>query len=269
MEENEDMERELERAIDSAARLIVESTYVIALTGAGLSVESGIPTFRGAGGLWTRIGEPSMTGYQEFLADPTAYAAKQREIEAGPERSHFREAIERAVPNAGHYALAELESMGVLRMIITQNVDDLHNQAGSERVTEIHGNRTKMRCIGCEARWTRQQYAEMHEGRPDCPECGAIVKSDTVMFGEPIPRSVLARCFAETEMCDCIIVAGTSATVYPAAGFPETVKAYGGLMIEANPDDTPLSVLADVTLRASTARTLPALVERVGALKGA
>ena len=109
--------------------------------------ESGIPTFRGEGGLWTRIGEPSMTGYQEFLADPTGYMRKQRELESGPERSHFRAAIESAVPNAGHYALAELETIGVLRMIITQNVDDLHNAAGSRHVTEIHGNRTKMRCV--------------------------------------------------------------------------------------------------------------------------
>ena len=126
-----------------------------------------------------------------------------------------------------------------------------------------------MRCIGCEARWTRREYEEMHEGRPDCPECGAIVKSDTVMFGEPIPRSVLARCFAETEKCDCIIVAGTSATVYPAASFPETVKAYGGILIEANPNDTPLTPLADVALQSSTAESLPALVERVRALRRA
>ena len=263
------MDENLENALDLAAKLIMESTYVVALTGAGLSADSGIPTFRGEGGLWTRIGEPSMTGYQEFLADPADYMRKQRELESGPERSHFRAAIESAVPNAGHYALAELETIGVLRMIITQNVDDLHNAAGSRHVTEIHGNRTKMRCIGCEARWTRRQFEEMHEGRPDCPECGAVVKSDTVMFGEPIPRSVLARCFAETERCDCIIVAGTSATVYPAASFPETVKAYGGLLIEANPDDTPLTSLADVALRSSTARSLPALVERVRALKRA
>ena len=106
------MDENLENALDLAATLIAESTYVVALTGAGLSVDSGIPTFRGEGGLWTRIGEPSMMGYQEFLADPAGYMRKQRDLESGPERSHFRAAIESAVPNAGHYALAELESDG-------------------------------------------------------------------------------------------------------------------------------------------------------------
>ena len=146
---------ELTQAIESATRLIVESTYVIALVGAGLSAESGIPTFRGPGGLWTRIGEPSMNGYQEFLADPSGWWKQQREQQANPDRAHFRGAIEKAEPNAGHYALAELEKLGILKRMITQNVDNLHYVAGSMQVTEIHGNRTKLRCIGCEARWHR------------------------------------------------------------------------------------------------------------------
>ncbi len=260
------MPDELAQAIESAARLIVESTYVVALSGAGLSVESGIPTFRGEGGLWTRIGEPSMSGYQEFLADPSGWWRRQQDHEAGPERSHFREAIESAEPNLGHYALAELERLGILRMTITQNVDDLHNRAGSRRLTEIHGNRTRVRCIDCEARWSRRQF-ELQDGRADCPECGGLVKGDTVMFGEPIPRSVLDTCFLETERCDCMIVVGTSATVYPAASFPEMVKGRGGLVIEANPNETPLSGIADVVLRSSTSESLPGLVERISALK--
>ena len=261
------MPDELTQAIESATRLIVESTYVVALVGAGLSAESGIPTFRGPGGLWTRIGEPSMNGYQEFLADPSGWWKQQQEQQADPDRSHFREAIEKAEPNAGHYALAELEELGILKMTITQNVDNLHYIAGSKQVMEIHGNRTKLRCIGCEARWHRHEF-EIGEFPPECPECGDLVKSDTVMFGEPIPRSVLERCFDEVELCDCIIVVGTSATVYPAASFPQTVKERGGLMIEFNPNETPLSSISDAALRCPTGESLPGVVKRIKESKG-
>ncbi|MCH8207254.1 MAG: NAD-dependent deacylase [Chloroflexi bacterium] len=249
-------------AIDSAARVLLDSSYVVALIGAGLSTESGIPTFRGPGGLWTRLGEPSMRGYQQFLEDPAAWWLGQVDEQADPARTEFREAIDRAEPNPGHYALAELEEMGLLKLTITQNVDNLHFRAGSKRVAEIHGNRTKLRCIGCESRWPRSDFP-VEESPPTCPRCGGLVKSDTVMFGEPIPGGVLDVCFEETARCDCMIVAGTSATVYPAASFPETVKQRGGHLIEANPNQTPLTGLCDVVLRGPTGETLPRVVERV------
>ena len=253
-------------AVDNAARLIVESTYVVALVGAGLSVESGIPTFRGPGGLWTRVGEPSMNGFIEFKRDPAAWWKQQEELQADPARAEFRDAIETAKPNPGHYALAELEKLGILKMIITQNVDDLHAQAGSTLITEIHGNRTKMRCIGCEGRWHREEF-HIENYPLNCPDCGDLVKSDTVMFGEPIPPSVLNTCFEETKRCDCMLSIGTSATVYPAAGFPVEVKEKGGYLIEANPNDTPLSRYSDVVLRGPTGEILPRVVERVKELK--
>ena len=249
-------------AIDSAARVILDSSYVVTLIGAGLSTESGIPTFRGPGGLWTKLGEPSMRGYQQFLEDPAGWWRGQVDEQADPARTEFREAIDRAEPNPGHYALAELEEMGLLKLTITQNVDNLHFRAGSKRVAEIHGNRTKLRCIGCESRWPRSDF-QVEEFPPTCPQCGGLAKSDTVMFGEPIPRGVLDVCFAETAQCDCMIVAGTSATVYPAASFPETVKQQGGRLIEANPNQTPLTGLCDVVLRGPTGETLPRVVERV------
>ena len=260
------MAYDLSQSIDAAASLIVESTQVVALVGAGLSVESGIPTFRGPGGLWTRIGEPSMRGYQQFLADPVAWWQQQRDQQADPARAEFRDAIERAEPNSGHYALADLERLDILKMTITQNVDDLHTRAGSTRVAEIHGNRTRVRCIACEMRWHRDDFV-MEEYPPECPECGGLVKSDTVMFGEPIPRGVLDLCFRETARCDCMIVVGTSATVYPAASFPEIVKQRGGFLIEANPNPTPLSGFADAVLRGSTSDTLPRMVRRIREMK--
>lgn len=261
------MAYDLQTSIDAAARLIVESTYVVALVGAGMSVESGIPTFRGPGGLWTRLGEPTMNGYREFVQDPATWWKDQDELQQNPIRAEFREAIEKAEPNPGHYALAELEQIGVLKMMITQNVDDLHAKAGSTAVAEIHGNRTKMRCIGCEMRWHREEF-HISEYPPRCPGCNDLVKSDTVMFGEPIPTSVLQTCFEETDKADCILVIGTSATVYPAASFPQEIKQRGGFLIEANPNETPLSSIADAVLRSPTGESLPELVERVKALKG-
>ena len=177
-----------EMAADAAARIIGASDHVLALVGAGMSAESGIPTFRGTGGLWTKIGEPSMNGYQDLLRDPIVWWRNQLDPESDPARTEFREAIDAAEPNSGHYALVELERMGVLRMTITQNVDNLHTRAGSEKLIEIHGNRTKVRCIGCESRWPREAF-DYQRLPPLCPDCGNLVKGDTVMFGEPIRRA--------------------------------------------------------------------------------
>lgn len=256
------MVNDLRGAVDSAAKLIVESRYVVALAGSGLSAESGIPTFRGPNGLWARLGEPSVRSYQQFLKDPASWWRHQLDREADPARTEFRDAIDRAQPNPGHYALAELERLGILRLTITQNVDDLHRKAGSRLVAEIHGNRTKVRCIGCGSRWNREEFLDGGYP-PPCPGCGGLVKNDTVMFGEPIPRGVLDRCYEEADRCDCMIAAGTSATVYPAANLPHRVIANGGSIIEANLNRTPLSQRSRAVLRGSTGETLPRVVQGV------
>ena len=245
-----------------AADMIGSSSYVVALVGAGMSAESGIPTFRGAGGLWTRFGEPSMNGYQQLLSDPVKWWQHQLDPDADPARTAFREAIDTAEPNPGHFALVELERMDILALTITQNVDNLHVRAGSQRLVEIHGNRTKVRCINCESRWPRDAFS-YDQLPPTCPECGGLVKGDTVMFGEPIPRSVIDRCLRATAECNCMIVCGTSATVYPAAAFPQEVKQNGGVIVEINPNPTPLSALADITLQGPSGVILPELVERL------
>ena len=252
----------VEGALYIAARMIAQSDHLVALVGAGMSAESGIPTFRGAGGLWTRMGEPSMNGYQQLLRDPVAWWKHQLNPEADPARTAFREAIDSAEPNAGHRALVDLERMDILQATITQNVDNLHARAGSTRLIEIHGNRTKIRCIGCESRWPRDAF-DYETLPPLCAECGGLVKGDTVMFGEPIPPRVLDACFEAIDRCDCIIVCGTSATVYPAAAFPQMVAERGGYVIEANPNETPLSRISDVALRGATGELLPRLVERL------
>jgi NAD-dependent deacetylase len=179
--------------------------------------------------------------------------------------SDFTKAIEEARPNAGHLALAEMERLGLLKHIITQNIDDLHQRAGSTAVTEIHGNRTKMRCIGCGRRWPRAEFTS-DTVPPRCPRCGGLVKSDTVMFGEPIPQEALESCYREAEQADAVLLVGTSAVVYPAAEFPAIAYRRGARLIEVNPQETPLSHMCAAVLRASSGQALPRLLERARAL---
>jgi NAD-dependent deacetylase len=246
--------------LDRAADCLVRARFLVVLTGAGMSVESGIPPFRGPGGLWTKHGEPPMDGYQRFLRDPRK-AWEERLNPSGPMRELW-ETLAAARPNPGHTALVELEELGVLKCLITQNVDDLHRAAGSKNVLEIHGNVTLIRCIQCVARYPRGaiDFAELP---PRCPRCHGILKSDTVSFGEPIPPDVLDRCFEVAERADCMLVAGTSATVYPAAQFPIAMQQRGGDLVEVNPYESEITSLCRVVLRGPTGELLPRLVERV------
>jgi len=254
---------EQERQLDRAARIVHESRHVVALVGAGISVESGIPPFRGPGGLWTKHGEPAMDGYQRFLADPRGWWADR--LARQSEYSEFAKALAEARPNAAHYAMAEMERMGALQHIITQNIDNLHQEAGSVAIIEIHGNRLKLRCIGCGARWPLGELPT-DEVPPRCPDCGGMVKSDTVMFGEPIPLDALESCQTQARLCDCMLLVGTSAVVYPAAEFPVIARRRGARLIEINPNETPLTDLCDAVLRGPAGETLPKLVERLKAL---
>ncbi|GBD25363.1 NAD-dependent protein deacylase [bacterium HR30] len=254
-----------EDTIAQAAEVVHRARYVVALTGAGLSVESGIPPFRGPGGLWTKYGEPPLNGFQRFLADPKK-AWEERLNPSGPMRELW-ETLVRAQPNPGHYGLVELERLGVLRCTITQNVDNLHRRAGSELLAEIHGNATLVRCLSCVRRMP-MEAVDLSQLPPTCPECGGLLKSDTVSFGEPIPPDVLRRCQEETARADCMLVVGTSATVYPAAGFPLDVHQRGGALVEINPYETELTPYCTVTVRAPAGEALPKIVEAVRLLRG-
>jgi NAD-dependent deacetylase len=255
---------DLGHAIKIAAEALASARYAIALVGAGISVESGIPPFRGAGGLWTKHGEPPMDGYRRFRADPGA--AWRDMLARRDSDDEFSRAIRDAVPNAAHFALADLESMGVLKHMITQNIDNLHFDAGSRAVTEIHGNRTKVRCIDCGARW-RFDEIDLATLPPACRRCGGVLKSDTVMFGEPIPEAALAECYEQAERADCMLIAGTSAAVVPAAWFPGIVAENGGSLVEVNIDETPYSATAVASIRAPAGEALPQLVEAVGRMR--
>ena len=259
----------LDAEIARAAEVVTAARSVVALTGAGLSVESGIPPFRGKGGLWTRYGEPPMDGYQRFLRDPQRYW-QDRLSPSAPWMTALADTLAAAKPNAGHLALAELERLGRLHALITQNIDDLHRQAGSRELLEIHGNHFLMRCVGCGARFAEAEIAiDPAALPPRCPRCEGIVKGDTVHFGEPIPADVLRGCFLAVERADCMIVAGTSATVYPAAEFPFEVLRAGGQVIEVNPDETELTSVSTLSLRGPAGAVLDRLLHHVTRLGSA
>lgn len=241
-----------------AAALLLQSSYTVALTGAGLSAESGIPTYRGTGGVWTKFSDPSIDGWDLFVSDPVAWW--EAALHPGAAMTEFAQAIEAAEPNAGHISMAKLEEMGHVRHIITQNIDNLHRRAGTASLTEIHGNRFLARCMNCGHRLplSRLRFEPLP---PVCDICGGVYKNDTVMFGEPIPEDALHECYRQTAAADCFIVAGTSAVVYPAAEFPMMAKRRGAALIEINPEETALSEYADVIIRATAGQAFPALVE--------
>ncbi len=260
--------------IDRAAQLIADSDYVVAMTGAGMSVESGIPPFRGTNGLWTKYGTPSMDGYRKFKADPKAYWNRQINEEIDEHILELREALRNARPHAGHYALVQLVESGFIKSVITQNIDGLDIKAGmGDELIEIHGNRSRLRCIGCSKRTDLNDFVPLFIPDP-CDECGQPVKFDAVMFGEPIVPEVMAAAREEIDRADCVVAIGTSATVRPASGLLWVAKhrSKGGervngsiqpdaKLIEINPKPTKLSNICDVVVRASAGEGVPALVK--------
>jgi len=198
-----------------------------------------------------------MDGYQRFLANPKDWWEKR--LKRSTRRYASRQNTK---PNPGHYALVELEEMEVLKFLITQNTDNLHWKAGNKRLVEIHGSGTKMRCISCNERWRRDEF-KIEVIPPRCPECAGLVKSDVVGFGEPIPTDVLSTCQIETARSDCMLILGTSATVFPAAAFPSMVKSRGGSLIEINLYESELSHQCDIVLRGPSGKVLPLLVTQI------
>ncbi len=249
-------------AVSLAADLIRGSEYVVAMTGAGMSVESGIPTFRGADGIWSRHGQPSTNSYAEWLEDPDAFWSSERRRRVEPWIVELRETLRQAKPNEGHRALADMEDSGKVMSVITQNIDGLHQDAGSKSVIEIHGSRHKMRCVDCGDRTPRTTLF-IDSPPPPCIECSGRVKFDSVLFGEPIPQVTLQAARSESDRADCVIVIGTSTSVKPAGGLPRIAKANGATLIEINSSETPLTRSCDAVIRGTAASVLPELLERL------
>ena len=260
------------RAISDVAGLVCRSEYVVAMTGAGMSVESGIPPFRGSDGLWTRFGRPSMDGYREFKADPKAYWERQLNSEFDAHILHLRDRLQRAKPHAGHYALARMVRDGMVHCVVTQNIDGLDARAGlpADRLIEIHGNRKRLRCIECAARTDLDDFVPLFAPDP-CSECGGAVKFDAVMFGEPLVPEVLASARAEFDKADCVLAIGTSATVRPASGLiwvathRQKSELENAALAEINPHETKATGIADIVVRATAGVALPMLADTVAA----
>lgn len=241
--------------IRAAARALTSGQYPVCVTGAGMSVESGIRPFRGPGGIWTEFGEPPLDDFDRFREDPVAYWQDLLHPR-GPVAELYRALLE-AGPHAGYYALADLEKSGIVRFTITQNIDALHRKAGSTRLAEIHGSYQMVRCPRCGTRWMKEEIRV--DTLPHCNRCGDVLKSDIVIFGEPIPDDVADVCLTEMAVADVLLLVGTSAYVYPAAGFPRQVKARGGTLIEIGPHDTEVTGICDIVVRGTAADVLPRL----------
>ena len=216
---------DLMKAAAEAAELLSGISPIIALTGAGISVESGIPPFRGPGGLWERYDPDEYGHIDTFRKDPGRSWEMLMEIIEGSLS---------AKPNEAHLSLSRLEGRGIIGPVITQNIDGLHQAGGSRDVLELHGNARAVTCAGC---GRKEELRDLSSFSPRCG-CGGWKRPNIVFFGEPLPERVLARALVNAEMAGAIIVVGTSGIVHPAAMIPEIVKRNGGKVVEINPFST-------------------------------
>lgn len=240
----------LSHSIERAAAALKKARHVCVLTGAGISAESGIPTFRDAlTGLWSKFSP-------EELATPEAF---ERDPELVWQWYEWRrELVRRAEPNAGHLALAELAQRVPRLTLVTQNVDGLHQRAGSSGVLEYHGNILRDRCTVEQIVAGRSEDARA--GLPQCASCGGLLRPDVVWFGEAIPRQPMMLAAAAAADCDAFLSIGTSSLVYPAAGLAEVALQRGVPVIEVNPNETDLTAQADMALRGPAGQILPTLL---------
>jgi NAD-dependent deacetylase len=240
--------------IEPTADILAEAKYAVALTGAGISVESGIPPFRGKGGLWEKIDPMKYAHIDAFLEDPeTVWNVLIKDMKT---------ILDKARPNPAHTGLVDLERFGILKTVITQNVDGLHQMAGNRDVIEFHGNFAWQRCQTCDQSIATAKV-DLARIPPRC-SCGGILRPDCVFFGELIPSEALRRSQLVSAACDVMLVIGTSATVQPAATMPYIAKDNGAVIIEINPEPTPLtSRISSLPLMGDAGRIVPRLVAAV------
>ncbi len=242
------------KLIQRAAKDILNSKKTIAFTGAGISAESGIPDFRSAGGLWEKFDPEEYADIHAFHTNPEKVWLMLKEMFS---------LIMTAKPNPAHLGLAELERMGYLSSVITQNVDGLHQLAGSRNVIEFHGTHRTLSCLKCSFTLDGTSL-KMEDLPPRCSRCSSLLKPDVVFFGEPIPWEAQTVSFKESKSCSAVLVIGTSAVVYPAASIPITAKERGAMIIEINREPTPLTDgISDYLILGSAGEIIPAIIEEV------
>ena len=248
----------LDDNVEQLAALLADAQRIVFFTGAGISTESGIPDFRSPGtGLWNQI-KPIQ--FQDFIG------SEEVRTESWRRRFTGERLMENAQPNKGHLSVARLVEEGRCLAVITQNVDNLHQDAGvpKEQVIELHGNASYATCLSCGIRYElgdlERQFKQLGRVEP-CGRCGGIIKSATISFGQAMPEQAMLRAQAAVEACDLMVVAGSSLVVYPAAGFPEHAKRLGAKLAIVNREETPLDALADLVVRGEIG---PALSFAVG-----
>ncbi len=233
-------------AIERLSELFASSERAVAFTGAGISTESGIPDFRSPGGLWNKT---FPIPYDEFIS------SREMRNEAWRRKFAMEETFRAAKPGRGHRALARLVERGKLSAVITQNIDNLHQQSGipSEKVIELHGNGSYATCLDCSERyeldWVRQRFESTNGMVPDCPACQGPVKAATISFGQSMPEAAMQKAQEETAEADLFLAIGSSLVVWPAAGFPAMAKKNGARLVILNREPTELDPLADLVSR--------------------
>jgi len=241
--------------ISELAQLLGRARTGIAFTGAGISVESGIPHFRGEGGLWTKFDPYKVAHIDTFLQDPAQYWTYSL--------NHRRTDAE---PNPAHRALVDLEQHGQLRAVVTQNTDGLHQKAGSRQVVELHGSSHTVVCLDCERRFPRDDIDRLNREHcpPNCPACGGrFLKPTVVLFGEALPLDALHEAQSLASSADVVLIVGSSLQVYPAARIPRLALEHGVELAIVNAEPTPFDDRAAVVIRGKAGEVLPQILRRM------
>ena len=242
---------ELSGEVEALVALIAAASRVAVFTGAGISAESGIPTYRGAGGTWSQYDPDKYASIEYFRSDPSYYWTFFKEVRM--------DLISSAEPSSAHIAVADLQHSGKVFSVITQNIDGLHQKAGSDRVLELHGNTTKFYCFECHAPYHLDEVRERLETQlpPHCVKCNGVIRPDVVLFGEMLPVDVVEDATRDAQTCDLMLVIGSSLVVYPAANLPYHAKLAGAKLVIINIDPTPLDSVADLCIHRPAGEILP------------
>lgn len=235
---------------EEVRRRLKKASRIVAFTGAGISAESGVPTFRGSDGLWRQFRAEDLATPEAFVRNPTLVW----------EWYNWRRGlIAQVAPNAGHYAVTELERHTRQFVLVTQNVDGLHNRAGTKNVLKLHGDIWTLRCSRCGDE-KRNIDVPLQPLPPRCERCGGIERPGVVWFGEPLPATIWHQAEEAVRQCDVFLAIGTSALVWPAAGLPRVAKSHGAFLVEINVEPTTLADAVDITLQGKAGEVLPQLL---------
>ena len=251
---------DLNAKINTVADMVAKSKKVVVFTGAGVSTESGIPDFRSPGGIWTKF-DPDDFTFQKFVSNPEARKKHWQLLKNGGLTAN-------AKPNPAHHAIVDLDKLGKLDCVITQNVDNLHQKAGvpDDKVFELHGNMQWVICLDCKKRYPFEQFTEkldLEKEIPDCEKCHGLLKPDAVFFGEQLPPQVLQEATFRSRSCDLFIVIGSSLVVYPAAYMPVYAMEAGAKVIIINIGSTPCDADADVLINSKAGKAMEMIVNKV------